>query len=335
MNNIMTHLRLETDAQQARTQIALAVEQALESGGPEPRLTVTVTGDSLPAQTIAALILALRKLRERGGGIVVEAECEGARQALRVTGLDRIFAAPLTERELTGSRASAVRRTGFAGVVRAAVAGLAAAVALSSGPARAQTPDVPVADAAAIISRIIERNPNLSSYQSRLHVDFRMTSFPFFRQHLDGSTYFKRPANYEVVFDRVPSYAKGFEKLYSDIGDPSNWEKRFAITYVGEAAFENRKDVELRLVQRVRGMIDHEVVFVDPGAWTIDKMEYHYYNGGTIAMTQHFSSVGGYHMLVSQEADINIPHVRAVAHGNYDDYKTNVAIDDAVFSKNK
>ncbi len=38
-------------------------------------------------------------------------------------------------------------------------------------------------------------------------------------------------------------------------------------------------------------------------------------------------------MLAEQDAEIAIPHVRAVAHGDYADYKTNVAVDDAVFTK--
>lgn len=187
----------------------------------------------------------------------------------------------------------------------------------------------------AILARVMERNPNLSSYQSRLHVDIRLISFPYIGQHLEGSTYFKRPANYEVVFDRVPSYAKGFEKLYSDVGDPSNWAGRFVITYAGEQSFENRTDLALHMVQRVRGMIDHETVLIDPGAWTIDQIRYDYYNGGVVTMTQHFAQVGGYTMLSSQQADIHIPHVHAVASGTYTDYQTNVAISDAVFTTKK
>ena len=41
-------------------------------------------------------------------------------------------------------------------------------------------------DAPAILARVIERNPNLWSYQGRLHVDFRLTSFPYLRQHLEA-----------------------------------------------------------------------------------------------------------------------------------------------------
>ncbi len=127
-----------------------------------------------------------------------------------------------------------------------------------------------------------------------MHVDLRMTSFPFIRQHLDGTTYYKRPSNYEVVFDKVPPLAKGFDKMFADVGDPSSWEKRFVVTYEGERDYNGRKDIELRLVQRVRGMIDHETVLVDPATWSIDSIRYDYYNGGHITMTQTFREVGGY-----------------------------------------
>ena len=50
-------------------------------------------------------------------------------------------------------------------------------------------------------------------------------------------------------------------------------------------------------------------------------------------MTQTFREVGGYLMLAEQDAEIAIPYAHAVAHGAYADYKTNVALDDSVFTK--
>ncbi len=44
--------------------------------------------------------------------------------------------------------------------------------------------------------------------------------------------------------------------------------------------------------------------------------------------------IGGYSLLISQKAEIAIPHVHAVAYGSYADYQTNVAVDDTVFAKN-
>jgi hypothetical protein len=243
-------------------------------------------------------------------------------------GLDRVFALPLDPEAATRARR-------HRWVPRMAAAGLAL-VALVGGlaPARvaAQTESAAL-DPHVVLERVIERNPSLASYQGRLHVDVRLISFPFIREHLDATTYYKRPSNYEVVFDKLPSYAKGFEKLYTDIGDPANWEKRFVITPAPDADFEHHRDLALHLVQRVRGMIDHETVLVDPNTWTIDQIRYDYYTGGSITMSQHFETIAGYSLLLSQRADIAIPHVRAVAYGTYSAYQTNVALDDSVFER--
>ena len=328
-------LRLVDDGEEARRQIAAAADALVHRSPKNPRLRVVAAGESLSAATIGSLISALRKLRELGGAIELQGESEAVRAAIVLNGLERVFAFPLVPDDGSGRSGGVSRKgRGIGRAVRAAVAVVAFLVALRglAAPATADPTSGPT-DPPAILARVIERNPDLSSYQSRLHVDIRLISFPFIGQHLDGSTYFRRPANYEVVFDRVPSYAKGFERLYSDVGDPSDWEKRFVISYAGVQQFEKRDDIVLHMVQRVRGMIDHETVLIDPAAWTIDQIRYDYYNGGVITMTQHFGDVGGYTMLRSQTADIKIPHIRAVADGTYSEYQTNVAISDAVFMK--
>ncbi len=322
-------LRLSADGAEARTAISAATDTLVQNGRENPRLRVVLGGESLSAPTIATLISALRRLREFGGALELSGETEAVRAIIHLNGLERVFAFPLAASDEPVPQR---KRGGLGGMFRGAAAAIAVIVALAgpSAPARADTTDT---DPAAILARVMQRNPALSSYQSRLHVDIRLISFPYISQHLEGSTYFKRPANYEVVFDRVPSYAKGFEKLYSDVGDPANWDQRFAITYAGREQFENRSDIALHMVQRVRGMIDHETVLIDPAGWTIDRIRYDYYNGGVITMTQHFTVLGGNTMLSSQLAEIHIPHVRAVANGTYTDYQTNVAISDSVFVK--
>lgn len=327
MQKSHTHdlLLLHADDRDAASAVTAAVDALLAAVATAPRLRVALDGEGLPAETIAALIAGLRRLRERGGAIEIVPRSRAVRDALALTGLNRVFAFPLVPAE------PAPRARGLGGLVRNTAAVLAGALALAAVPALAAAPEP--TDPSAILATVIERNPNLSSYQGRLHVDLRLTSFPFLRQHLDATTYYKRPSNYEVVFDRVPGYAKGFEKLFADVGDPSSWAKRFTLGFEGESEFHGHKVAQLRLVQKVRGMIDHETVLVDTAAGTVDQIRYDYYNGGHITMTQRFSNVGGYTMLAGQDAEIAIPHVRATAHGDYADYKTNVAVDDAVFTK--
>ncbi|HTW84968.1 MAG TPA: hypothetical protein VMD91_12920 [Candidatus Sulfotelmatobacter sp.] len=321
--------RLQADAADAPAQVAGLVDALLAAETDRPRLRLLLGGDALPAETIAGLVTGLRRLREFGGAIEVRPETAAVRDALALTGLEHVFAFPLDPDD-------APRRHRFNfGFGSRVAAGLFIAVVTAIGFPAGAADEQPPTDPATILARVEQRNPTLSSYEGRLHVDVHMTSFPFIGTHLDATTYYKRPANYEVVFDRVPALAKGFDKMFTDIGDPASWEHRFAITYVGEQPFRGHADLALRMVQRVRGMIDHETVLVDPNAWSIDSIRYDYYNGGHITMTQTFRDVGGYSMLAEQDAEIAIPYARARAHGVYSDYRTNVALDDSVFTKKR
>ncbi len=182
---------------------------------------------------------------------------------------------------------------------------------------------------------VISQNAEMRSYQAQVNVDLKLRSFPYVSQHLSGTTYFKRPDNLEVTFDKVPSYAKGFDKLYSDIDDPTSWSKRFDLSLAGEKTVDGHHDYVIRLVQKVRGMIDHEDVAIDPATWRIDTMEWYYYNGGVIAMSQDYQHVASFTVLAKQHATIRIPFVHAAAEATYSNYRTNVVIDDRVFTREK
>lgn len=210
-----------------------------------------------------------------------------------------------------------------------AILGLACSVVVL--PAMAQAPAV---EAHSIIQKMTDRNPELVSYQAPVHVDLRMLNFPFLAPTLDGTTYYKKPGKYEVVFTRVPSYAKGFEKLFNDIGDPGAWEKDQNVSYLGTQQIDGRALIVLSMAKKVHSTIlDHTLAFVDPQTYQLWKMVWHYTSGGTIAMRQWYRSEGGFDLLSQQYADINIPHIHAVADSKYGTYQTNVPIDDAVFTK--
>jgi len=327
-------------AQPPEAQITSAVDALLaqhDRSDHGPTLSVRPDGlVKLEARTIGALIAALRRLREVGGRLEIATGRSDVRETLRITGLDHVFSVDaLTEEP------NAKRHGGVGSLKAAAIIALLGVFSIVS-PAFAQTIEPTAAlEPAAIIAKVVEKNPSLASYQSHVHVDVRIRKgLSIFTPlanlaapKLEGKTYFKRPNNYEVLFERVPSYAKGFEKIYTDIGDPSNWDKRFEVSVIGERLVNGHTDIELKLVQRVRGMIDHENVLVDPIAWQIDAMEYHYYNGGTVVMTQKFRAEGPFSVLASQTATIDIPHISATAFASYTEYHTNVAVDDSVFTR--
>jgi hypothetical protein len=111
----MTHdaLRLHADDGDARTALQRAVDALLAAGRPSPRLEVVLDGEHLAEPIIHALVTNLRRLRERGGAIRAIPATAAIRDALAVTGLDRVFAFPLVPDEQPR------RRRGLRRLVRA------------------------------------------------------------------------------------------------------------------------------------------------------------------------------------------------------------------------
>ncbi|HEY8320836.1 MAG TPA: hypothetical protein VIG46_03475 [Candidatus Baltobacteraceae bacterium] len=206
------------------------------------------------------------------------------------------------------------------------------AALLGVGPSGQLTATQPAAHA--LVEKMLAANPSLASYRARVHVDTRMLSFPWLAPKLDGTTYFKRPNDYEVVFDRVPSYAKGFEKLFNDVGDPSSWEKDSYLALDADRTLDGKSMLVIRMTKKIYSTtIDHTLAYVDPATHRLARMEFYYRNGGFIAMDQKFRTEGSYQLIDKQHADIAIPHVHAVADATYGAYQTNVAVDPSVFAK--
>jgi hypothetical protein len=182
-------------------------------------------------------------------------------------------------------------------------------------------------DAHAVIQRMAARNPTLRSYRARVHVNIRMRNFPFLAPQLDGTSYFQRPDFYEVVFDRVPSYARGFQRLFSDVGSPGAWQKNNIITLDGTALIGTQPTVVLRLIKKIHSdILDHTLAYVSTSDYSLLRMEWYYTNGGKIVMSQQYRLQQNYSVLSAQHATINIPFVHAVADSTYGTYETNVPL---------
>lgn len=205
------------------------------------------------------------------------------------------------------------------------------AALFTSAPAAAGAPAAP-RTADEVIKGIEARNASLKSFQARMHVQVHMLSFPWLSPHLDGTAYYKRPANYEVVFDHPPSYMRGVEKLFADVDDPQGWQKDSNVKFTGLRTLDGHSYLVLTMTKKIYSdQIKDTVAFVDPATFAVTRMEWHYFKG-TISMTQSFRNENGYSVIASQHVDANY-RVRAVADSSFDPYKTNVPIPDSVFAK--
>jgi hypothetical protein len=204
-----------------------------------------------------------------------------------------------------------------------------------AGPAPVTAQDQALS-ASTVIAKMLDRNAQLNTYQARVHVDMRMTSFPFLAPKLDGTAYYKRPNKFEVSFDRVPSYAKGFQKLFDDVADPISWGQDSNIVSKGLVKLDGypREMIELYMTKKIYStIIDNTIAYVDPSNYELLEMDWNYRSGGKIVMRQWYRMEGGYSVVSQQHVEIHIPHINAVGDSQFATYQTNVAIDDSVFKK--
>jgi hypothetical protein len=197
----------------------------------------------------------------------------------------------------------------------------------SAGVSAADSPAVAPTNAWTVLTKMAQRNPTLASYRARVHVDIRMLNFPFLAPKLDGTSYYKRPDYYVVVFDRMPGYARGFQRLFDDIGNPQAWEKNQFVTLAGTSSVDGRPAMVLRLTKKIHSdILDHTLAYVDIASYALLKMEWYYTSGGKITMMQYYRTEGNYSVLAQQRGTIDIPHVHAIAYATYGTYQTNVPI---------
>lgn len=213
------------------------------------------------------------------------------------------------------------------------IAAALAAVLAFAVPAFAAAPQPP-SDASAVIARMLASNPALITYRARVHVGVHMLNFPYLSPVLDGTTYYKRPGNFEVVFDSVPFYMKGFSRLFADMGDAAVWQRDSNVALLGTRGVSGRPLLVLRMTKKVHSdILAYTDAYVDPRTYELLRMVWHYRSGGTIVMTQSYRLQAGFVVPFEQHATIDIPHVHAVGDAVYGSYQVNVVVDDGIFSK--
>ncbi len=196
------------------------------------------------------------------------------------------------------------------------------------------TTDTAPSSAQNVIAKMVASNPALQSYRAHVHVDMHMLNFPYLSPQLDGTSYYKKPASYEVIFESVPFYMKNFSRLFVDVGQPSSWQRDQNVVLVGPRMLDGRTYLVLRMTKKIHSdILDHTDAYVDPHTYEVARMEWYYRSGGTIVITQSYRTQHGFVVPSSQHAAIDIPRVHAVGDVVFDEYQINVGVDDAVFSQ--
>ncbi len=222
-----------------------------------------------------------------------------------------------------------------AAMAGASVGAVAQNAAPSVAPATAQIESVPQ-DASAVIARMLARNAGLTSYTARVHVNAR-PSIPLCRLRTDGTAYYKRPGSFAVALNPISglcaSSLRAIQKLSTDVGDPTAWEKDSNIKLAGVQPLDGHPMIVLVLTKKIYSdQIKDTTVYVDPATYELIEMDWHYTNGDSIVMKQYYGIEGGFSVVVRQHFE-GRRRIGFTGDSTYDSYQTNVAVNDAVFTQ--
>jgi hypothetical protein len=180
-----------------------------------------------------------------------------------------------------------------------------------------------VAAAATLLTRMAALNPDLHSFSATLHAHVVMKSFPFLAADLVGTYYYQAPDKNKVVFTSgVPLVAQQFDKLYGHIESPSRWRDLYVVTTVSDDGATTR----FKLVPRKQGNVESIDATADDKKATVVAMRWNYDNGGYAEMTNHYGTVQGNLVILSQTGHVEEPGYVADLSSTIDDYKINPAL---------
>jgi hypothetical protein len=187
----------------------------------------------------------------------------------------------------------------------------ALALICHSDPARADDST----DVQAIVNAVIARTQTVRSYTADLSLHVRMHSFPFIGMTFSGVTAYERPGKFAVTLHTLPAIARAFAKMSGDVGDHATWVQRYDIS-LATGSQAPAGQIVLRLTPRQPCQVAFAQAYVDRSNKTIQRIEWHYVNGGHIDVDEHYAIQNGILLTAGQSAEIAMPGIHASASSN-------------------
>jgi len=197
-----------------------------------------------------------------------------------------------------------------------ALLAIAAFVGPNAPPSSAQ--GQPDSSLPSLLARLAADPTTPKEYNAQIKLHVRMRVFPWISITLNGNSAYKRPGIYRFVFRGVPKAAEHFSDLAYDLGTASTWPSKYEISLLTPAS----PGVEpvIRLIPKKHGMVKFLDVSVDAVKGHIDKALWTRFDGGVIALINHYNTVGTHEIVALQNATIDIPHMKAELAAEYSNF---------------
>jgi len=206
---------------------------------------------------------------------------------------------------------------------------VAALVAAAPAAARAAAANGAPLDPAknAVYQRLLGFDADVKTYAATVHLDIALKSFPYLSGSLDGHAYYERPDKEAVVFDNVPAMASQFRKVYPKLDPPASWPQKYDVRVLSDVG----GTTTFRLLPRGESRVSHVDVGVDDAAADIASYAWTYADGGTIAFTQSYQTIGANRFVAKQIGHVAVTGYTADVSSSFSDYKLNGALPSDAF----
>jgi len=178
-----------------------------------------------------------------------------------------------------------------------------------------------------LFAQYASEDPSLRSYSVPLHATVSIHKLFTFHMGMSGMAYFRRPDRFAVDIRGVPEQ---YRRTFAKLGMPRTWPQSYDMQIVGVDGTGDDRVYHLRGIPYHSCEIDHlEADVGSPNAPV--KATWYMRDGGTIAATIDFTTVGGYSVPKSEQADIDSGGFKIHADLEFGDYEVNGQVSDALF----
>jgi len=203
-------------------------------------------------------------------------------------------------------------------MTRALALGLAAMLTLCAQTAQT-TQTTP--EAMSVIASLSDRNAALQHYTFAVDAHIALLTFPWIRFTMHGHGTYTRHGDYSVHFEDVPWFGRSYDTMPMGALDPAQWPSLYTMS-VAQAndmvTILSMHDVKKSPLTEARAWID-SVQGLREILWTYDY-------GGHVKLTIVPQLVEGHYLPASEEAEIVMPHYRAMAWATFSDYHVALAL---------
>ncbi len=171
---------------------------------------------------------------------------------------------------------------------------------------------------ASVLDTLASAHEQPDAYKASVALHVRLRVFPFIRITLHGDSWYRRPGIYRYVFRGLPIAARAFSEMKYDLGDPTHWTDRYAVTFAPQST---AAVPVLRLTPKTPVLVRTLDITVDPAHGRILSAVWSRGDGGVIRLTQTYEPVAGHAYVAKQVATIDLPRMKAELEADYENFE--------------